>query len=198
MSILRSSIKKDIDLRLSAHLYKTKTFEKTKLSIDEYTTFDIYYDVFNLNSKKYLYIKMVENTAFAPFIYNRSYELEELHENNNIFKSCTTLEKVKEHLTALFKNNKIKLKYEDNKEIIKMEMDVVLFCKPLVVTFDLYIEMSPPEMKDEHLLSLYDMNKMDLKNLKELLNYIQTNFKNEEAKQLIEIFRQSDIPGIEI
>ena len=198
MSILRASIRKDIDLRLSTHIYETKTFEKTKLSIDKYTAFDIYYDVFDLNSKKYLYIKMIENTAFAPFIYNRSYELEELHENNNIFKSCTSLEKVKEHLRDLFKNNKIKLKYEDNKEIIKMEMDVVLFCKPLVVTFDLYIEMSPPEMKDEHLLSLYDMNKMDLKNLKELLNYIQTNFKNEEAKQLIEIFRQSDIPGIEI
>ena len=198
MSSLRASIKKDIDLRLSAHLYETKTFEKTKLSIDQYTSFDIYYDVFNLNSKKYLYIKMVENTAFAPFIYNRSYELEELHENNNIFKSCTSLEKVKEHLRDLFKNNKIKLKYEDNKEIIKMEMDVVLFCKPFVVTFDLYIEMTPPEQKDEHLLSLYDMNKLDLKNLKELLAYIQHNFKNEEAKKLVDMFRQSDIPGIEI
>ena len=141
---------------------------------------------------------MVEKTAFAPFIYNRSYELEELHENNNIFKSCTSLEKVKEHLTALFKNNKIKLKYEDNKEIIKMEMDVVLFCKPLVVTFDLYIEMSPPEKKDEHLLSLYDINKMDLKNLKELLAYIQHSFKNEDAKKLVDLFRQSDIPGIEV
>ena len=198
MSILRSSIRKDIDLHLSTHLYETKTLEKTKLSIDKYTTFDIFYDVFNLNSKKYLYIKMIEKTAFAPFIYNRSYELEELHENNNIFKSCTSLEKVKEHLTALFKNNKIKLKYEDNKEIIKMEMDVVLFCKPLVVTFDLYVEMSPPEQKDEHLLSLYDFNKMDLKNLKELLAYIQHSFKNEDAKKFVDMFRQADIPGIEV
>ena len=198
MSLLRASIRKDVDLRLSAHLHETKTHEKVKLSIDKYTSFDIYYDVFNLNSKKYLYIKMIENTAFAPFIYNRSYELEELHENNNIFKSCTSLEKVKEHLTALFKNNKIKLRYEDNKEIIKMEMDVVLFCKPLVVTFDLYIEMTPPENKDEDLLRLYDMNKSDLKNLKELLVYIQQNFKNEEAKKLVDMFKQSDIPGIEI
>jgi len=198
MSLLRASIKKDVDLRLSAHLHETKTLEKVKLSIDKYTSFDIYYDVFNLNSKKYLYIKMIENTAFAPFIYNRSYELEELHENNNIFKSCTSLEKVKEHLTTLFKNNKIKLRYEDNKEIIKMEMDVVLFCKPLVVTFDLYIEMTPPENKDEDLLMLYDMNKSDLKNLKELLIYIQHNFKNEEAKKLVDMFKQSDIPGIEI
>ena len=198
MSLLRASIRKDVDLRLSAHLHETKTHEKVKLSIDKYTSFDIYYDVFNLNSKKYLYIKMIENTAFAPFIYNRSYELEELHENNNIFKSCTSLEKVKEHLTALFKNNKIKLRYEDNKEIIKMEMDVVLFCKPLVVTFDLYIEMTPPENKDEDLLRLYDMNKSDLKNLKELLVYMQQNFKNEEAKKLVDMFKQSDIPGIEI
>jgi len=198
MSILRSSIKKDIDLRLSTTLYQTKTFEKTKLAIDKYTSFDILYDVFDLNSKKYLYIQMIENTAFAPFIYNRSYELEELHENNNIFKSCTTLEAVKKHLTSLFKNNKIKLKYEDNKEIIKMEMDVVLFYKPFVVTFDLYIEMSPPEKKDEHLINLYNMNKLDLKNLKELLLYIQQNYKNEEAKKLVEMFRESDIPGIEV
>ena len=198
MSILRASIKKDIDLHLSAHLYESKTFEKTKLFIDKYTSFDIFFDVFNLNSKKYFYIKMIENTAFAPFIYNRSYELEELHANNNIFKSCTTLEKVKEHVKTLFENRKIKLRYEDNKEIIKMEMDVVLICKPLVVTFDLYIEMTLPEKKDEDLLTLYDMNKVDLKHLKELLSFIQQNFKNEEAKKLIEMFRQSDIPGIEI
>ena len=178
MSILRASIKKDIDLHLSAHLYESKTFEKTKLFIDKYTSFDIFFDVFNLNSKKYFYIKMIENTAFAPFIYNRSYELEELHANNNIFKSCTTLEKVKEHVKTLFENRKIKLRYEDNKEIIKMEMDVVLICKPLVVTFDLYIEMTLPEKKDEDLLTLYDMNKVDLKHLKELLSFIKKNAHN--------------------
>ena len=168
--------------------------EKKLIQLDDDTTFEFKCKVEGNNLK----LILSEVSALAPFIYNRSYELEELHENNNIFKSCTSLEKVKEHLRDLFKNNKIKLKYEDNKEIIKMEMDVVLFCKPFVVTFDLYIEMTPPEQKDEHLLSLYDMNKLDLKNLKELLAYIQHNFKNEEAKKLVDMFRQSDIPGIEI
>ena len=37
-----------------------------------------------------------------------------------------------------------------------------------------------------------------LKNLKELLAYIQHSFKNEDAKKFVDMFRQADIPGIEV
>ena len=191
---LRLSIRKDIDSTLCWTIIKQHTVEKTKLWINEDTCYDIFYDVYD---GKYFYIKMEENTAFAPFIYNRSYELEELQKLNKIFKSCCTIEKVKEHIKSLFNQKKIRLRFEEDGEIIRMEMDVVFFCTPLVISFDLYREMTPPEDKDKHLLDLYNLNKLKLKQLKELYSFIQKNdIKNDE--KIKSLFKNIEIPGIEV
>ena len=77
------------DLKMSAIITENErnSAYKTVLDIDEDTSFNISYDTFIYDEKKYLYIKMEENTALAPFYYNRSYEINELHKINNIFRA---------------------------------------------------------------------------------------------------------------
>ena len=100
--------KKEIDLRMSLTVQKQDSVESTKLPINEDTSYDIFYDIWDSGTKKYLYIKLVENTANSPFFYNRSYDLEELYDNHRIFKTCDTIEEVKERLKSLFQKKKNK------------------------------------------------------------------------------------------
>ena len=141
---------------------------------------------------------MQENTAIAPFFYNRSYELNELYDNHRIFKTCDTIEEVRDYIESLFKKNKIKLRYneKDNEEIIIMEMDVVLFATPIKLKFELYREMVLGNDKDSKLIQLYKINKMKLKELKKIFSLIQGNDK-EQIKQLNKLFKSFEIPGIE-
>ena len=194
--ILKQSIRKEIDIKMSLVFENEKP--KAILPINEDTTFDIFYDIYDADEAKYLYIKMQENTAIAPFFYNRSYELNELYDNHRIFKTCDTIEEVRDYIESLFQKNKIKLRYneKDNEEIIIMEMDVVLFATPIKLKFELYREMVLGNDKDSKLIELYKINKMKLKELKKIFYLIQGNDK-EQIKQLNKLFKSFEIPGIE-
>ena len=194
--ILKQSIRKEIDIKMSLVFENEKP--KAILPINEDTTFDIFYDIYDADEAKYLYIKMQENTAIAPFFYNRSYELNELYGNHRIFKTCDTIEEVRDYIESLFQKNKIKLRYneKDNEEIIIMEMDVVLFATPIKLKFELYREMVLGNDKDSKLIQLYKINKMKLKELKKIFSLIQGNDK-EQIKQLNKLFKSFEIPGIE-
>ena len=194
--ILKQSIRKEIDIKMSLVFENEKP--KAILPINEDTTFDIFYDIYDADEAKYLYIKMQENTAIAPFFYNRSYELKELYDNHRIFKTCDTIEEVRDYIESLFQKNKIKLRYneKDNEEIIIMEMDVVLFATPIKLKFELYREMVLGNDKDSKLIQLYKINKMKLKELKKIYSLIQGNDK-EQIKQLNKLFKSFEIPGIE-
>ena len=195
--VLKLRIKKEIDMRMSFKYAKEKP--KAKLPINEDTCYDIFYDVYECEKTQYLYIKMTENTANAPFFYNRSYELKELYDNHRIFKTCETMEEVRDNLESLFKNNKIKLRYneKDNDEIIIMEMDVILFAKPYKVVFELYREMVVENEKNDKLIELYKLNKKRLKQLKEIKEFIEKNKQKENVKTLIKLFKDFNIPGTE-
>ena len=201
MSVLQSSlflsIRKNIDFNMSQSIRQMKTAYKAKLSINKDTSFDILYDVYDSNHKNYLYIKMDENTANSPFFYNRSYELSELHDLNRIFRTCEKLQEVKEYLKDLFMNNKIKLKYKENEDILTLELDTILFITPIKIELDLYREMVPEAEKDEKLLCLYSINKEKLAPLRKIYSLILKNKNDEKSKKLIEIFENYDIPGIE-
>ena len=195
--ILKSRIEKKIDMRMSLIFLKEKP--KAKLPINEDTCFDIFYDIYDLENTKYLYIKMKEYTAKAPFFYNRSYKLEELYNNHRIFKTCETMEDFRDNLDTLFQKNKVKIRYneKDNDEIIIMEMDVILFAKPAKLVFELYREMVFENEKNDKLIELYKSNKNRLKQLKEINELIEKNKQNENVKTLIKLFKDLDIPGIE-
>ena len=68
--ILKQSIRKEIDIKMSLVFENEKP--KAILPINEDTTFDIFYNIYDADDAKYLYIKMQENTAIAPFFSNRS------------------------------------------------------------------------------------------------------------------------------
>ena len=188
--------KKEIDLRMSLTVQKQDSVESTKLPINEDTSYDIFYDIWDSGTKKYLYIKLVENTANSPFFYNRSYDLEELYDNHRIFKTCDTIEEVKERLKSLFQKKKIKLRFEENEDIVVMELDVMLFAKAYKLEFQLYREMIIEEEKDQELIELYKLNKNKLIQLKDIYSFIK-NENGNKKNDLMNLFKKYEIPGIE-
>ena len=188
--------KKEIDLRMSLTVQKQDSVESTKLPINEDTSYDIFYDIWDSGTKKYLYIKLVENTANSPFFYNRSYDLEELYDNHRIFKTCDTIEEVKERLKSLFQKKKIKLRFEENEDIVVMELDVMLFAKAYKLEFQLYREMIIEEEKDQELIELYKLNKNKLIQLKDIYSLIKKENGNKK-NDLMNLFKKYEIPGIE-
>ena len=196
-SSLKTSIRKNIDLKMSLAFQNRKPINK--ISINKDTSFDIFFDVYEGDEITYLYIKMEENTANAPFIYNRSYELKELYENNIIFKACDTMEEVRDYLKKLFKEKKIKIRYDENEkeEIIIMEMDAILFATPIKIEFQLYREMVMDDQKEDKLIELYNLNKSQLRKLKKIYSFLLQNKDNIECGKLIEEIKNYDIPGIE-
>ena len=143
-----------LDLEMSTRLLKNNSNSQAVLGVDEgATTFNIFYEVYDIQQTEYFYIKLVENSAVAPFYYNRSYTIEELHELNDIFKS-TNLKKLKTmYLKGLFKERKVSLSYKDNnKEIVIMELTVSLFAESFKVEFELHKEMIPECEKDDKLI----------------------------------------------
>ena len=194
------SLERELDKEMANEVPKKETVYVERLSIDEDTSFNIYYDIYNDGNTDYLYIKMTENTAVAPFYYNRSFTIEELQELDDIFRTCD-LNEIKDHIKSLFEEKKIKLIYDnENKTIIKMELSVVLFVTKYKIYFKLYKEMIPEEIKDRELLNLYEIEKNKIKMIKELAS-IFNSFSNQEEKdigeKLKELIFQFEIPGIE-
>ena len=194
------SLERELDKEMANEVPKKETVYVERLSIDEDTSFNIYYDIYKDGNTDYLYIKMTENTAVAPFYYNRSFTIEELQELDDIFRTCD-LNEIKDHIKSLFEEKKIKLIYDnENKTIIKMELSVVLFVTKYKIYFKLYKEMIPEEIKDRELLNLYEIEKNNIKMIKELAS-IFNSFSNQEEKdiggKLKELIFQFQIPGIE-
>ena len=180
-------MRKEFELISSLNIESKNTVFKASLPIDEDTSFDIYYDIYDSRGSKYLYIKLVENTAVAPFYYNRSYEKEELENIDCIFKAVT-MEKLKEDLRDLFNNKKIRLFYGQNKDIIKMALTCNLFQREYTINFELYREMTPEDRKKAKMNTLYDINKKKQKIKKEFYSYLKTinNMNKDIIQKLVE------------
>ena len=189
-------MKKQIDLKLSLNIETKKTVQKAQLPIDEDTIFDIYYDIFNSSDSKYLYIKLVENTAETPFYYNRSYDMEELQNLHSIFKSVN-MEDVKANLKHIFDKNKIRLFYDQGKEVIKMELRFMFFWTECTINFELYREMIPQERKDEKMLKLYNKNKKNIKIKKEICSLFK-NLQNVDQNIIQELIGKLDLQDFNI
>ena len=173
-------IRNELEQEMSKKILNQKTLIKKKLSIDENTSFNILYDIYSIDKTDYLYIKLIENSAVAPFYYNIFYKIEELRAIHNIFKAVD-MDEVKSALNDLFDNNKVKLYYEKNKEVVIMELDAKLFVKNHLIKFELKKQMIPENEKDDKLIELYKIikNKNDLaKELYALLKNIKGGIDN--------------------
>ena len=191
--------KREIDLKLAPNFEKRINANKAILPIDNDTAYDIYFDICEYEENKYLYIKMIENTANAPFYYNKSYTIEDLHSLHKIFKA-DNIDEVKIDLKTLFEQKKIKLSFDKNKEIILMELDVINFATNYKINFELYKEMIPFEEKDQRLIDLYNIEKQKLKVLKEINLLIEKLKGNKGEKDFISELKKKidfyEIPGL--
>ena len=116
-------------------------------------------------NRGYLTLKLAEIGAFAPYIYERVLTLEEIQKNYKMFRSCDDLEKVQYHILKLFNDKRIKLKKEKedyikfilNVDMISINLDIEIEAKRIMTT-----------KKDDALLKLYEIEKKQLKLLKEI------------------------------
>lgn len=184
--------KSELNFQMSKEVPNQETVSKEALKIDEDTSFDIYYDIYD---EKYLYIKLQENTAIAPFYYNVSYDIDELRVLDDIFKAIE-IDKVKGHLKDLFDNNKIKLEYKSqDKKVIIMRLEVALFFKTYTIDFELDKVMIPEDEKDEMLNKLYNRNKEKLNFAKEL--FVQFHSNANLYKNILDILSANfDMSGV--
>ena len=113
----------------------------------------------------YLTLKLAEIGAFAPYIYERVLTLSEIQKNYKMFRSCENLEKVKYHILKLFENKKIRLKKE-KEDYIKFILNVYMISDNLDIEIEAKRIMTTK--KDDALLKLYEIEKKQLKLLKEI------------------------------
>ena len=136
-----------------------------------------------------LRLTLDEIGAFAPYIYRRILNLEEMKQNYKMFRSCDTLIDVQKHILKLFNDNKIELT-QDNENIITFNLSVYDVSEPKVIQIDAKRIMTTK--KDEALINLYKIQKDQIKMLKQIENYVKNIGPNNNniIKEIQEKFNQ--------
>ena len=125
-----------------------------------------------------LSLKLVEISSFAPFVYSINLSLEDFIKTCKIFKSCENLEEVKEHIDRLFALKRITLGQEKGKE------DSINFLiKAYDISEEINFEIKGKRIitneKDKALMKLYEIEKNQIKLMKEIEKYISQQKDNE-------------------
>ena len=189
--------KKKMNLRMSQDVPEQITVIKKELAMksDKDTSFDIYFDIYHSENEDYLYIKLIENSAVAPFYYNKSFTMEELCEINRIFKA-SDIYLVKEDLRKSLESERVNLEYDKKSDGIIMKLRAGLFCDEIIIDLPLYKEMIPINERDDKLIELYNIIKDKLKKGKELYSFLKScggNFDKNILNILKENFDIDDI-----
>ena len=115
---------------------------------------------------EYLTLKLNEIDALAPFIYIKKITLKELQTNvHKMFKALDKLKEAKQHIEKLFTDGRIKLRQEKEEEIF---FDIKAYYISEEVTFSIILEREMTKYKDQMLLKLYEIQKQQLKKIKEI------------------------------
>ena len=134
----------------------------------------IYRFSFSINHES-LKLELNEIGAFAPYIYRRNLTLDEITTNYPMFRSCANLEAVEKHIRQLFKDNKIKLR-KDREDSIILELTVYMISEIKKIEIEVYRIMTTK--KDEALIKLYQIQKDEIKLLKEIDNLLKKSGEN--------------------
>ena len=121
-----------------------------------------------------LILKLSELDALAPFIYIKEITLDEIRKCHKAFKSCKDLNEVKEHIDKLFKNKRISLD-QDKSDKTNVKIKFKIFYISLEDDFEIKVERKMTELKEQMLLKLYEIQKNQIKGLKEIENYLKKN-----------------------
>ena len=121
-----------------------------------------------------LILKLSELDALAPFIYIKEITLDEIRKCHKAFKSCKDLNEVKEHIDKLFKNKRISLD-QDKSDKTNVKIKFKIFYISYEDDFEIKVERKMTELKEQMLLKLYEIQKNQIKGLKEIENYLKKN-----------------------
>ena len=145
---------------------KSSNFLEKKITLDEDTIFKFEC----LVEDDYISFKLSEIDAIAPYYYIVSKTIDEMRKVHKMFRSCVDLEEIKRHIDTLFKNNKIKLSQIKNEEII---IEVKAFYISIEDEFKIIAERKMVNYKDAMLLKLYEIQKNQLKILKNIEKFVE-------------------------
>ena len=140
--------------------------EKERIKLDEDTIYRFSCTVDN----EYLKLKLSEIGAFAPYIYEILLTLDEIKKKYKTFRSCDNLEEVKEHIMTLFNSKKIKL-CKEKEDTIKFKIS--LYWISIQETIEIEAKRIMTTIKDDSLLKLYEIQKKQIKAIKEIEKYLQ-------------------------
>ena len=156
---------------------KSEVNKEDQISLkDGDTTFEFSCEV--INDK--LVLKLEEIGALCPFIYKKELSLEDMEGVHKIFRSCETLDEVKNHIKNLFNNNSIWLTKEDG-ENIALNIKIMNIAKLENTKITLKKLMATD--KDNVLNQLYQIQKNGDKLFKKLENYLKKNGLNDALNE---------------
>ena len=155
-------------------LKKSEVPKESQIQLDEQTLFQ--FSCYTKNEK--ICLKLREIGALAPFIYIKKITLEGFKDIHPMFRSCDDLKTVEKHINKLFHDKKIELKPPKEKN------DSINFIiKAGNISEEVTIQIPGERMitseKDEALMKLYEIQKDQIKLLKEIENYIESKEKNQ-------------------
>ena len=155
--------------------------EEERISLDENTHFKFSCSV--ENDKLFLLLKPIGE--YAPFTYEKKLTWKKIQKIHQIFESCEgDLEKVKKHFDTLFQKKNIKLKKENDESIL---LQVTVGNISFDVELDVEVTRILTNHKDEALMKLYQIEKNEIKLIKEIKKYLENQNDNREINELKKI-----------
>ena len=141
--------------------------EKERIQLDKDTIFRFSCSIVN----ETLRLKLSEIGSFAPYIYECLLNINEITERFKMFKSCSNLEGVKNHIDRLFNDKKIKL-VKEKEDSIKFKLTVYNISE--ITEIEIEAKRIMTTKKDDALMKLYRIEKDEIKLLKEIDKYVKS------------------------
>ena len=141
--------------------------EKERIQLDKDTIFRFSCSIVN----ETLRLKLSEIGSFAPYIYECLLNINEITERFKMFKSCSNLEEVKNHIDRLFNDKKIKL-VKEKEDSIKFKLTVYNISE--ITEIEIEAKRIMTTKKDDALMKLYRIEKDEIKLLKEIDKYVKS------------------------
>ena len=135
--------------------------KERQISLNKETIFEFFCTI----EKDEVVLKLSEISSFAPFIYLKKISLEGFQQIHKMFNSCDNVEDVQNHINTLFKDKKIKLTQENEESLI---MNITAHDISVEVKIVIPAERKMTTHKDETLMKLYNIQKNEIKLLKEI------------------------------
>ena len=138
-----------------------------QIKLDENTIFRFSSEVRN----SCLFLKLTEIGAFSTHFYEKMLTLDRIREIHRMFRACDNLQQVKEVLDKLFKKKNIKLIKENDKTVT---LEITGYLLSSIETFKIDCDMKITTFKDDALMTLYNIEKRQIKAWKELEKYAKS------------------------